>query len=98
MNFFDFTIPQQGETFSTLLNHPKVKIVRIVSSDELGEKEYIQEEDEWVLLLEGEAKLLLNRKEVTLKKGDSLFIPALIPHQVLSAQMGTLWIALHIYI
>ncbi|MDQ1325076.1 MAG: cupin 2 protein [Campylobacterota bacterium] len=97
MNLYDYAIPKLGESFTTLLEHKNIKIVRIVSSDKIEPIEYIQEEDEWILLLEGEATLLLNQKEVILLKGENLFIPSKTPHRVTKTQKGTLWLALHFY-
>ncbi len=95
MNIFDFKIPNLGEEFTTLLKHKNVKIVRIVSSDNLEIKEYNQEEDEFVILLRGKATLELEGKNITLKRGDTLFIPAKTKHKVLATQKGTLWIAIY---
>ncbi len=97
MNIYDFKIPDKLESFETLLAYKNIKIVRIVSSDQLEEKTYIQEEDEWVVLLEGEAILEVDGRNHSLQKGDSLFIPAKTSHQVLLATRGTLWLAIHIF-
>ena len=97
MNLFDYDIPDTGESFDTLLEQKNIKIVRIVSSDRFEEQLYVQKEDEWVVVLEGKATLLINNEEKHLCKGDSLFITAQTPHSVLSAAHGTLWIAVHIY-
>ena len=96
MNLFEYTIPERGETFTPLLQHRDITIQRIVSSDDLEEKTYIQEEDEWVLILEGEALLKINGREKRIYKGESLLIPAKTPHQVLQTQKGTLWLAVHL--
>lgn len=96
MNLQDYTIPESGEAFDTLLEHKNIKIIRIVSSDKLEEKVYCQAEDEWVIILEGEATLVVNDKKRHLKKGDSLFIPAQANHRVVTAKNGTLWLAVHI--
>ena len=96
MNLFDYTIPKNGETFDTLLSHKNIKIIRVVSSDTLEEKEYCQTEDEWVIVMEGEATLVIDDKKRHLNKGDSLFIPAHTSHRVLTAKSGTLWLAIHI--
>lgn len=97
MNIYDYSTPKNGETFSTLLEHKNVKINRIVSSDALAKTEYIQEEDEWLVLLEGEATLLLDNEKKTLTKGDTLFIPSKTLHRVLSTQSGTVWLTVHIF-
>ncbi len=97
MNIYDYLIPESGETFTPLLAHKNIKINRIVSSDHLEETEYLQEEDEWLVVLEGEATLLLDQAEHTLRQGDTLFIPSNTPHRVLKTKNGTLWLTVHIF-
>ena len=53
MNLYNFTVPKDGEYFTTLLEHKNIKINRIVSSTDLEPVEYVQDEDEWVLLHRG---------------------------------------------
>jgi cupin 2 domain-containing protein len=96
LNFYEYEIPDTGESFDALLKHPSVRILRIVSSETPDPVEYDQEEDEWVLLLEGSAVLELEGKRVELRKGEHLFLPARTPHRVLETERGTLWIAVHI--
>ncbi|GIU01403.1 hypothetical protein TSL6_19090 [Sulfurovum sp. TSL6] len=97
MNIYDYLTPQIGETFTTLLEHKNIKINRIISSNHVEETEYIQEEDEWLVVLEGKATLLLKGEKKTLIKGESLFIPSKTPHRVLSTQSGTIWLTVHIF-
>ena len=97
MNIFDYITPSKNETFTTLLEHKNIKINRIVSAEHIEQIEYKQEEDEWLVLMEGEATLSLNGKEHTLYKGDTLFIPAKTPHTVLETQKGTVWLTVHIF-
>ena len=97
MNIYDYLTPNSGETFTTLLEHKNIKINRIVSSSDTEPVEYIQDEDEWLVLLEGEATLLVNDEEKLLKKGETLFIPAKVPHKVLKTNDGTVWLTVHIF-
>lgn len=98
MNLYDASSPPLcGEVLTTLLEHKNVKINRIVSSDTLEEKIYIQEEDEWLVLLEGEAILDIDNHKKELNKGDTLFIPAGTPHQVSKTKAGTIWLTVHIF-
>ncbi len=97
MNIFDTVTPKNGETFTTLLEHKNIKINRIVSSSDVKPVEYIQDEDEWLVLLEGEATLLINNEEKTVTKGETLFIPAKVPHKVLKTNDGTVWLTVHIF-
>ncbi len=97
MNLFDSTPPANGESFTTLLEHKNVKIIRIVSSDTPDQKEYRQEEDEWVVVLEGNALLEIDGSPHPLKRGEMVFLPAGTPHRVLKTAPGTLWLAVHIF-
>jgi cupin 2 domain-containing protein len=96
MNLYNTSTPAIGETFTPLLEHANIRIVRIVSSDQVEPVEYLQEEDEWVALLEGEATLEVDGKPVHLSRGDTLFIPAHTPHTVTATRKGTVWLAVHI--
>jgi cupin 2 domain-containing protein len=97
MNIFDYTAPKINETFTTLLKHKNIKINRIVSSSEVVSVEYIQEEDEWLVLLEGNATLLVHGEEKKLTKGETLFIPAKVPHSVLETSSEGVWLTVHIF-
>jgi cupin 2 domain-containing protein len=95
VNLFDYDIPKEGEDFTTILEQGDIRIMRIVSSDNVKPELYIQDEDEWVVVLEGEAAAEIDGKRVQLGKGDTLFIPAKTPHRVLSTKNGTVWLAIH---
>ena len=97
MNLFNYSIPESGEEFTPLLEHKNVRIVRIVSSETPDPGEYRQEEDEWVVVLEGNALLEIDGIPRPLARGESLFLPAGTPHRVLKAAPGTLWLAVHIF-
>jgi len=96
MNLYDYALPAAGESFTPLLENEKVKILRIVSSDTPDDTLYDQEEDEWVVVLEGSATLEMEGRRIELQRGDTLFIPAHTPHRVLRTETGSLWIAVHI--
>ncbi|MFK5975211.1 MAG: cupin domain-containing protein [Sulfurovum sp.] len=90
-------IPKKNEEFKLLLEHKNIKIMRIVSSDKLQSQEYKQDEDEWVLILEGKATLIVDSKKIKLSKGDTLFIPAKSRHKIKKVKKGTVWLAVHIF-
>lgn len=96
MNIYDTQSPSTGETLTTLLAHKNIKINHILSSDDFEATEYNQEEDEWLVLLEGKATLLIDKVVKILKNGDTLFIPANVPHTILSIEKGTAWLTVHI--
>ncbi len=97
MNLFNYKIPKKGEEFTTLLEYKNIKIVRIVSSNDFNSIEYCQDEDEWVVLLDGRVTLRVEQKEVTLTKGETFFIPAKTAHQILKMERGSVWLAVHIF-
>ncbi len=89
----------RGEHFEELLRHRNIVIERIVSTDSPETRRYNQPQDEWVALLQGEAQLELDGKEITLHRGESCFIPAHTPHRVVatSAEPCCIWLAIHIF-
>lgn len=95
------TIPKltHGEHIEELLRHRNIVIERIVSTDSIEAKTCNQPQDEWVALLQGEAQLELDGRQVTLHQGESCFIPAHTPHQVIatSAEPRCIWLAIHIF-
>ncbi|MDA3947473.1 MAG: cupin domain-containing protein [Helicobacteraceae bacterium] len=97
MNFFNIKTPIEGEeTVKELLQHKNVTINRIVSNSLNDSAWYEQDEDEWLLLVEGAALLLIEDEEKTLKAGDTLFIPAHELHKVISTSENALWLTVHI--
>lgn len=95
--FTDAAPPQKGERFDEILRHRNMVVERIVSSSSIIPQEYVQRQDEWVLLVQGEATLCVAGETVTLKSGDYLFLPAGVPHTVERASEGAMWLAVHLY-
>jgi cupin 2 domain-containing protein len=92
-NLFTTPLPSEnGETFSTLFESETVKIEAIRSRLKTPGERYFQEENEWVILLEGEAELEIDTQRCLLHKGDYLFIPKHTPHTVLWTSENALWI------
>lgn len=97
-HLYDFGLaPPQGERFDTLLRCRELVIERIVSSDAVEPVEYVQPQDEWVLLLRGQADLDVAGIVHTLREGDHLFLPARTPHTVRRTAAGTVWLAVHLH-
>jgi cupin 2 domain-containing protein len=95
--FLNAVAPAAGERFDMLLNHKNLVIERIISSSVITPQESVQEQDEWVLLLQGEALLQVDGKPVALKAGDHLFLPAGLRHTVERASAGAMWLAVHLH-
>ena len=91
------TPPDHGERFDTILNHRNLLIERIVSSSRITPQAYVQTQDEWVLLVQGEASISVAGESVSLKAGDHLFLPAGVPHTVESTSDGAVWLAVHLH-
>jgi cupin 2 domain-containing protein len=87
------------ETFEPLLSRQGVLIERIISHGNVtpAAKPYCQPHDEWVMVVSGVARLLMDGKEHSLNPGDHLFIPAGMEHWVTytSQSEATVWLAVH---
>jgi cupin 2 domain-containing protein len=99
--FDDIPIELPQELFTNLLKQDKLQIERIVSKGHAtpaGEW-YDQAQDEWVLLLQGQAILAYEQHSTTLTAGDTVFIPAHTKHRVewTKPDMHTIWLAIHLY-
>ena len=98
-NVFD-NIPNRipREIIETLIEDKNVKVERIVSRGHSSPKGfwYDQDENEWVLLLRGQAKLLFENDEVIeLLPGDYINISANKKHRVewTDPESETIWLA-----
>ena len=95
--FTDAAPPHDGERFDTILSHRNLVVERIISSAVIHPCEFVQTQDEWVLLIEGGAVLKVAGETVSLKPGDYLFLPAGVPHTVERTAEGTVWLAVHLH-
>ncbi len=98
--FNDIPANLPEEIFTLLLENKNVRIERIVSEGQrtpAGEW-YDQMQNEWVILLQGEAVIEYeNTEQRTLNAGDYLSIPANTRHRVAwtSHAQQTIWLAIH---
>nr|MBF0683031.1 cupin domain-containing protein [Pseudomonas sp.] len=95
--FADFEVPLDGERFDALLSHRNLMVERIISSADITPTDYVQSQDEWVVLLLGKATLEVAGEAVELRSGDYLFLPAGTPHVVRRVTNGALWLAVHLH-
>jgi cupin 2 domain-containing protein len=93
----DSAAPAAGERFDTLLAHRNLVVERIVSSKDTRPAEFVQDQDEWVLLARGTATLEVAGVAKALQAGDHLFLPAGTPHTVTSVSDGAIWLAIHLH-
>lgn len=90
-------IDKSNEEFTDILNKDNIRIERIVSNGQSSKKDfwYCQDENEFILLLQGKAILEFEDKTIELKKGDYLDIKAKVKHRVkyTSEVEPTIWLA-----
>lgn len=98
-NIFE-NIPDKipNEIFETLIMHNNVKIEKIISKGHSSSNDfwYNQEENEWVILLKGHAKLLFEKSEIIeLLPGDYINILSNTKHRVewTDPVNETIWLA-----
>ncbi len=94
-------LPRQlpEELFTTLLAAGKLRIERIVSLGHASAEGFWfdQDQHEWVVLLQGAARLRFEEGEIELKPGSYLNIPAHRRHRVewTTPNEPTIWLAIH---
>jgi len=99
--FADLPRDRAREHVAQLLDAPSVRIERIVSFGQASPPGfwYDQEWPEWVIVLEGAARLLFEGETAPreLARGDYLHIPAHVRHRVewTDPQRATVWLAVH---
>lgn len=89
---------RMAEQFTSLLQQPGLRIERIVSHGQASAADdwYDQDEHEWVLLLQGAARLLFaDGRLQTLGPGDYVNIPAHQKHRVewTDPEQDSIWLA-----
>lgn len=89
-----------AEIFEQLVTCDRINIERIISRGHTSPKTgwYDQDNNEWVMVLRGEAILsFADASSVTLKAGDYINIPAHKKHKVTwtAPDIETIWLAVH---
>ncbi len=97
--FRDISRDLSDEVIETLLQSDSVRIERIVSSGHASPEGfwYDQDQPEWVIVLQGAARLQMNDAIIDLHPGDYLLIPAHTRHRVewTTPDEPTIWLAVH---
>jgi cupin 2 domain-containing protein len=78
-----------------LVDTPAVLVEQILSSASASDELYVQERDEWVVVLEGAAVLEVEGVTTELTVGDWIVLPAGVAHRVVRTEPGTNWLAVH---
>jgi len=95
MNIFD--IPKGDmpkELVGTLLQNKNVRIERIVSKGHTTDW-FDQDEDEWLVLISGDAKIEFENDDITLTAGDTMLIPKHQKHRVVKTT-ECIWLCIFI--
>ena len=87
------------ELIEVLLQSDNIKVERIVSKGHTSPETgwYDQHQNEWVVIIKGEALITFENKEINLKEGGYINIPAHTKHKVswTHPQLETIWLAIH---
>ena len=87
--------PASGEETSTLAALGPVRVEQILSGRLAGPADYVQDHDEWVVLLDGAAVLDVDGQRCELEPGDWVLLPSGVPHTLVSTRPGSSWLAVH---
>jgi cupin 2 domain-containing protein len=98
-NLFDgISEPIDSEILDALVKRPGLSVHRILTQGQTTDW-LDQDTEEWVVLLAGSAKLLFEKgnREVTMRPGDYLNIPAGCRHRVswTDPEQKSVWLAVH---
>lgn len=88
--------PAEGERVTPLIELPGIAIEQILSGSLPREVSFVQDHDEWVLVLDGHARLRVEEEEIKLASGEWLLLPAGCAHTVIATAAGTSWLAVHV--
>jgi cupin 2 domain-containing protein len=91
------TGPETGERIDEICRLHNVVIEHVYSAQLDAPIEFLQEHDEWVVVLRGHATLEVEGEVVLLDAGDWVLLPARTAHRVLHAERGTRWLAVHVH-
>ena len=76
-----------------MLKADALVVEQILSGALTAPVEYEQDEDEWVVLLAGRAKLIVAGEDVELVAGEWLHLPAACKHTLVETEPGSSWLA-----
>lgn len=74
---------------------PGLTVQQVLSGELEKPVYYCQEHDEWALLVEGSASLLVGTETLQLEPGDWVWLPAGTAHCLVHTQPGTSWVTVH---
>ena len=88
--------PSRGEIVDEVARLAGGVVVEQILSGELDAPvDYVQDHDEWVVVLTGEGVVETEGAQHRLTPGDWLLLPAYVPHRLVHTAVGTVWLAVH---
>lgn len=96
-NLLEYEPARAAELFESLLRTDRVHIERIVSHPPLEPTDYLQSHDEWIMVAQGAATLVMAGQTHQLKAGDWLLIPGGTAHTLVDVSETTVWLAIHLH-
>jgi mannose-6-phosphate isomerase-like protein (cupin superfamily) len=87
--------PAEGERHVVLATPGGARIEQILTGRLAGPARFVGDEDEWVVVLSGSARIEAGGEVHDLAAGDWVLIPAGETHVLADAQPGTVWLAVH---
>ena len=89
--------PASGEEMHELLSQRNLVVEQILSAASSEPAAYLQEQDEWVVVLAGGASMTVGGEPVELGPGDWVLLPAGVQHTIERTEQGTSWLAVHLH-
>lgn len=88
--------PAEGELIDEIARMGDVVIEQILSGALDRPKEFDQDHDEWVILLDGGADLEVAGEELSMSPGDWVLLLRHTPHRLVRTIPGSRWLAVHV--
>lgn len=89
--------PATGERIEEVFRHRNLMVEQILSGDVDDPVDYLQEQDEWVVLTAGTAVMEVGGEAIELTAGDWVFLPGGVPHRLVRTTAGSRWLGVHLY-
>lgn len=89
--------PAHGERSHEIARIRNVVVEEILSGRLDGPVDYVQDQDEWVVVMEGGASLDVGDEHLELGPGDWVLLPAAVSHRLVGTTPGTRWLAVHVH-
>jgi cupin 2 domain-containing protein len=88
--------PARGEAVHEVAGIRNLALRQILSGRLDGPVDFVQDDDEWVMVLAGHAVLEVDDETVELGPGEWVLLPRGTPHRLLRTEPGTSWLAAHL--